>query len=113
MSEETTKDKPESISKVLMDYFRDYEMMKANKLPWPTPEYLLRLLKRVFKASTAERSAMLNTVQEIDRIVWDKKRHTKEEVEAHRLATEALTAIAADTESQTRTLAPTTNKQEK
>lgn len=34
---------------------------------------------------------MRETLEQIDRIVWDKRRHTKEEVEAHRLATEALT----------------------
>lgn len=35
-------------------------------------------------------AAMFNALKQIDRIVWDKRRHTKEEVEAHRLATEAL-----------------------
>jgi hypothetical protein len=36
-------------------------------------------------------AAMFKALKQIDRIVWDKRRHTKEEVEAHRLATEALT----------------------
>ena len=36
-------------------------------------------------------AAMVNALKQIDRIVWDKRRHTMEEVEAHRLATEALT----------------------
>lgn len=34
---------------------------------------------------------MRSVLEQIDRIVWDKCRHTKEETEAHRLATEALT----------------------
>lgn len=38
--------------------------------------------------AAATRKALI----EIDRVVWDKKRHTKEETEAHRLATEALSA---------------------
>ena len=37
---------------------------------------------------------MRETLEQIDRIVWDKCRHTKEETEAHRLATEALSAPA-------------------
>lgn len=37
---------------------------------------------------------MRDAVEQINRIVWDKRRHTKEETEAHRLATEALTAPA-------------------
>ena len=37
--------------------------------------------------AAATRKALI----EIDRVVFDKRRHTKEEVEAHRLATEALT----------------------
>ena len=37
---------------------------------------------------------MREALIEIDRVVWDKKRHTKEETEAHRLATEALTVPA-------------------
>ena len=36
-------------------------------------------------------AAMREALKEIDRVVFDKRRHTKEEVEAHRLATEALT----------------------
>ena len=36
-------------------------------------------------------AAMCKALKEINRVVWDKKRHTKEETEAHRLATEALT----------------------
>ena len=36
-------------------------------------------------------AAMREALKEIDRVVWDKKRHTKEETEAHRLATEAIT----------------------
>lgn len=32
-------------------------------------------------------------LKKIDKIVWDKKRHTKEETEAHRIATEVLTAV--------------------
>lgn len=36
-------------------------------------------------------AAMREALEEIDRVVFDKRRHTKEEVEAHRLATEALT----------------------
>lgn len=36
-------------------------------------------------------AAMREALEKIDRIVWDKRRHTKEETEAHRLATEALT----------------------
>ena len=39
-------------------------------------------------------AAMREALIEIDRVVWDKKRHTKEETEAHRLATEALTVPA-------------------
>ena len=39
-------------------------------------------------------AAMFNALKQIDRIVWDKRRHTKEEVEAHRLATEALSTPA-------------------
>ena len=39
-------------------------------------------------------AAMRESLIEIDRVVWDKKRHTKEETEAHRLATEALTVSA-------------------
>lgn len=39
-------------------------------------------------------AAMRDALNEIDRVVWDKKRHTKEETEAHRLATEALSAPA-------------------
>ena len=35
---------------------------------------------------------MREALEKINRIVWDKRRHTKEEVEAHRLATEALSA---------------------
>ena len=37
-------------------------------------------------------SAMREALKKIDRLVWDKHRHTKEEVEAHRLATEALSS---------------------
>ena len=37
-------------------------------------------------------SAMREALKEIDCLVWDKHRHTKEEVQAHRLATEALSA---------------------
>lgn len=37
-------------------------------------------------------AAMRKALNEIDRVVWDKRRHTKEETEAHRLATEALSA---------------------
>lgn len=37
---------------------------------------------------------MRDALEQIDRIVWDKRRHTKEETEAHRLATEALSAPA-------------------
>lgn len=32
-------------------------------------------------------------LKKIDKIVWDKKRHTKGETEAHRIATEVLTAV--------------------
>ena len=39
-------------------------------------------------------AAMRKALVEIDRVVFDKRRHTKEEVEAHRLATEALTVPA-------------------
>lgn len=37
-------------------------------------------------------------LKDIDRVVWFKKRHTKEEVEAHRIATNALTAANAAVE---------------
>lgn len=37
---------------------------------------------------------MREALEEINRIVWDKRRHTTEEVEAHRLATTALSAPA-------------------
>lgn len=36
-------------------------------------------------------AAFIKALKEIDRVVFDKRRHTKEETEAHRLATEALT----------------------
>ena len=36
-------------------------------------------------------AALRKALKEIDRVVFDKWRHTKEEIEAHRLATEALT----------------------
>lgn len=39
-------------------------------------------------------AAMREALNEIDRVVWDKRRHTKEETEAHRLATEALSKPA-------------------
>lgn len=39
-------------------------------------------------------AAMREALKAIDRVVWDKKRHTKEEVEAHRLATEAMSVPA-------------------
>ena len=35
--------------------------------------------------------AMREALEQIDKVVFDKRRHTKEEVEAHRLATTALT----------------------
>lgn len=54
--------------------------------------------KAALGAPTTEKSsavgntaAMREALKEIDRVVFDKRRHTKEEVEAHRLATEALT----------------------
>ena len=49
-----------------------------------------KFAKRFSKVGNA--AAMFNALKQIDRIVWDKCRHTKEEVEAHRLATEALSA---------------------
>ena len=63
MSEENTQDKTESIVKVLMDYFRDYEMMLTKKLPWPTPEYQLRLLVRVFNAASSEREELREVIE--------------------------------------------------
>jgi len=44
------------------------------------------------KATEGNQMKIIEALKEINRVVWDKKRHTKEEVEAHRLATEAMTA---------------------
>ena len=44
--------------------------------------------------SPGNAAAMRDALNEIDRVVWDKRRHTKEETEAHRLATEALSKPA-------------------
>lgn len=44
----------------------------------------------VLKTQVGNAAAMREALEKIDRIVWDKPRHTKEETEAHRLATEAL-----------------------
>lgn len=67
--------------------------------------YFTKLLDRLEAARKRERGAtcekssqvgnnakMREAVEQINRIVWDKHRHTKEETEAHRLATEALSA---------------------
>ena len=43
-------------------------------------------------------SAMREALKKIDSLVWDKHRHTKEEVEAHRLATEALSMLRLNCE---------------
>ena len=45
---------------------------------------------------------MREALEKIDRIVWDKHRHTKEETEAHRLATEALSAPARNCDVYTK-----------
>ena len=57
------------------------------KLLCDTIEYLRECLNKPVGNAAAARKALI----EIDRVVFDKRRHTKEEVEAHRLATEALT----------------------
>ena len=58
MSEQNTQEERESTAKVLMDYFRDYLLMKEKKLPWPTPQYQFLMLIRVFNAVTSERQEM-------------------------------------------------------
>lgn len=45
-----------------------------------------------FYAQLGNAAAMRAALEKINRLVWDKRRHTKEETEAHRLATEALFA---------------------
>lgn len=57
------------------------------KLLCDTIEYLRECLNKLVGNAAEVRKALI----EIDRVVFDKRRHTKEEVEAHRLATEALT----------------------
>ena len=41
-------------------------------------------------------SSLVKALKAIDDVIWNKKRHTREEVEAHRLATEALTNYNAE-----------------
>ena len=52
-------------------------------------------LEAALKREIGDAAKLREALKEIDRIVWDKSRHTKEEVDAHRLATETLTALAA------------------
>lgn len=55
-------------------------------------ERVLDFADRIEQAVTnCNQFKVREALEKIDRVVWDKHRHTKEEVEAHRLATEALT----------------------
>ena len=50
----------------------------------------VQLTNEKFARPVGNAAAMRDVLEQINRIVWDKHRHTKEETEAHRLATEAL-----------------------
>lgn len=54
-------------------------------------ERLREHLAIALKGGVGNAAKMREALKAIDFVVWNKRRHTKEEVEAHRLATEALT----------------------
>lgn len=67
-----------------------YDPTKAGRGRLPDGSaYALEAMREPVTPATL--SATRKALIEIDRVVFDKRRHTKEEVEAHRLATEALT----------------------
>ena len=72
------------------------DMMKWSDNP-AVREWGLRLENALLRekkeaVTNCNQFKVREVLEKIDRIVWDKSRHTKEEVEAHRLATEALTS---------------------
>ena len=53
-------------------------------------------MNEVAKHPIGNAASLIKALKAIDEVIWDKKRHTREEVEAHRLATEAITNYNAE-----------------